>query len=50
MRGYNMSDFSNAWDIYKNPKYQYLYNDYNPTENDIKIITQRINERLNNIK
>lgn len=42
-RGYNVTYYGNAWD--KVPKT--LMGDYTPTKHDIKIITQRINERLN---
>ena len=45
-RNFNVTDFRNAWDIYK--QRLDLYNDYTPTNEDIKIITQRINEKLTN--
>ena len=42
-RGFNVQDYSGAWDQVP-PE---LMNDYTPTPNDVKIIRERINERLN---
>ena len=42
-RGFNVQNYINAWDNV--PKE--LMNDYTVKENDIKIIKQRINEKLN---
>ena len=42
-RGYNVTYYGDAWDNV--PKH--LMGEYTPTERDIEIITQRINERLN---
>lgn len=44
-RGYNLTYFGNSW----NECPDHLMNDYHPTKNDIKIIQQRINDRLNSI-
>jgi hypothetical protein len=41
-RGYNVTDFTNAWNDIPDE----LMNDYTPTQHDIDIITERINEKL----
>lgn len=41
-RGFNVTDYSNAFDDLPNE----LYNDYEPTKKDREIIIERINERL----
>lgn len=42
-RGYNVQDYSSAWDgVSEN-----LMNDYKPKEGDIKLIKNRIKEKLN---
>lgn len=45
-RGFNVTYYGDAWDNV--PKQ--LMNDYTPRVNDIKIIRERINERLNKTK
>jgi hypothetical protein len=45
-RGYDVTYYGDAWANV--PKE--LMNDYSPTEEDKEIITQRINERLNELK
>lgn len=42
-RGYNVTYYGDAWDNVP----QNLMGNYTPTNRDIEIITQRINERLN---
>lgn len=42
-RGFNIQNYSSAWDGIPS-KYM---NDYTPTQRDIDIVTERINERLN---
>lgn len=42
-RGYNVSYYGDAW----NNIPQHLMGDYSPTDRDIQIITERINQRLN---
>ena len=41
-RGYNIQNYENAWEGIP----EELMSDYNPTQEDISIIQQRINERL----
>jgi len=45
-RNFNVQYWGNAWDSIP-PQFM---NDYKPTDNDIKIITERINQRLQGIK
>lgn len=45
-RGYNVTYFGDAW----NNVPAYLMNDYTPTDNDIKLVMARIEERLNDMK
>lgn len=44
-RNFNVTYYGNAWD---NVPIE-LMNDYHPTNNDIQIITERINQKLNKI-
>lgn len=43
-RGFNVQNYVNCWDEVPST----LMNDYTPTENDIKIISERIADRLAN--
>lgn len=43
-RGFNVQNYESCW----NGLPASLMNDYTPTEEDIKIITERINDRLEN--
>lgn len=45
-RGYNMQDFSSAWEGVPD----YLMGDYTPTDEDREIVRERIKERLENTK
>lgn len=49
-RGYAMNDFSHCFNVYKFKKYRHLFNDYEPTRRDRKIIMKRINQRLKQMK
>lgn len=42
-RGFNVQDYSSAWDVYKT--YPNQFNDYKPTTQAIELIRQRIKER-----
>lgn len=44
-RGFNVTNYSDAWDSV--PKE--LYNDYVPTNDDIEVVKERINEKLNKL-
>ncbi len=44
LRGFNVQNYESSWDGVP-PE---LMNDYTPTENDVRIITERINDRLAN--
>lgn len=43
-RNFKVQNYLSSFDIYKD--YPQLYNDYHPIENDIKLVTERINLRL----
>lgn len=45
-RGYNVSYYGNAW----NNLPKEMMGDYTPTQRDVEIITERINQRLNESK
>jgi hypothetical protein len=45
-RGFNVSDYRDAW----NNVPKELMNDYQPTQHDIEIITERIEEKLKTMK
>jgi len=47
-RGYNVTDFSEAWKIYE--QYLKLFNDWLPGAKDIVMINERIVERLKTMK
>lgn len=49
-RGYNVSDYSGNWNVYKLKKYIHLYNDWIPTKESKILITERINGRIKNFK
>ncbi len=45
-RGFNVTDYSQNWNIYNDYNFKNLWNDYAPTIEDVNLIEQRINERL----
>jgi len=47
-RGYNVTDFSEAWNAYDN--YPKLFNNWVPTDADRQLIEARIAERLKTMK
>lgn len=48
-RGFNMTDFSDNWDVYEK-KDSHLFVDYPYSETDNKLIIERITERLLSMK
>lgn len=49
-RGYNVTDFLEAWLVYDKPEYKYLLNDWEPTDADRQLIEARIAERLKTMR